>query len=253
MLFSSEVNITQEEETEVIVVDPASFTQQDIQPAIDLIRSGELVAFPTETVYGLGANGLSGEACRKIFQAKGRPSDNPLIVHISSIEMLHMVAASVPARAEALMNAFWPGPLTLLFPKKECVPDVVTAGLETVAVRMPAHPVARKLIEFSGVPIAAPSANRSGRPSPTTAAHVLTDLNRRVKCIIDGGSASFGVESTVVDVSRSPPVILRPGGVTREQLKRFLPDVIVFGERPNNNNKKKNNNNNNKFSKKTKK
>lgn len=219
-------------ETKVLKINPSSFADEELAEAVALIRQGELVSFPTETVYGLGANALDNEACKKIFQAKGRPSDNPLIVHVSSMEMLHTVAASVPPKvAEFLTRSrFWPGPLTILFPKKENVPQAVTAGQTTVAVRMPSHPIAHKLIALSGVPIAAPSANLSGRPSPTTAGHVIADLTGRVKCIVDGGGTSVGLESTVLDMSRDPPMVLRPGGITYEQLKKYLPDVVVYGQ-----------------------
>jgi len=219
-------------ETKVLKINPSSFADEELAEAVALIRQGELVSFPTETVYGLGANALDNEACKKIFQAKGRPSDNPLIVHVSSMEMLHTVAASVPPKVDEFLtrSQFWPGPLTILFPKKENVPQAVTAGQTTVAVRMPSHPIAHKLIALSGVPIAAPSANLSGRPSPTTAGHVIADLTGRVKCIVDGGGTSVGLESTVLDMSRDPPMILRPGGITHEQLKRYLPDVVVYGQ-----------------------
>lgn len=189
------------------------------------IKRGETVAFPTETVYGLGANALSNEAVQKIFEAKGRPGDNPLIVHISDRVQLKDLVLSVPREAEALMDAFWPGPLTIVFPASGRVADKVTAGLPTVAVRMPDHPVARALIEAAGVPIAAPSANRSGRPSPTTAAHVLEDLTGRIAGILDGGATGVGVESTVVDATVRPLTILRPGGVTREQLVACVGEV----------------------------
>ena len=189
--------------------------------AAELIQQGGLVAFPTETVYGLGADALNPEAVRSIFAAKGRPADNPLIVHIFRREQLDSIC-DLPDAAVPLMDAFWPGPLTLLFPKKAAVPDVVTAGLPTVAVRMPSHPVAQAFLAACGLPVAAPSANRSGRPSPTTAAHVLEDLSGNVPLILDGGSCEVGLESTVLDLCHGEPCILRPGGVTKEMLEDVL-------------------------------
>ena len=185
--------------------------------AAALLRGGGTVAFPTETVYGLGANALDPEAVARIFEAKQRPSWDPLIVHVSDRTMLEAVA-EVPASVEALLAAFWPGPLTVLLPKREGVPGSVTAGRALVGVRMPNHPVALKLIAAAGLPIAAPSANLFGRTSPTTAAHVLEDLDGRIDAVLDGGAASVGVESTVLDASGDPMVIYRPGAVTREQL-----------------------------------
>ncbi|XP_049849761.1 threonylcarbamoyl-AMP synthase-like [Schistocerca gregaria] len=198
---------------------------EQLQYAADIIRSGDVVAFPTETVYGLGANALDQDASLKIFKVKNRPSDNPLIVHISSMNMLGLLASSVPDAARILIERFWPGPLTILFTKTPQVPDAVTAGQPTVAVRMPSHPIARRLIYLSNTPIAAPSANISGRPSPTTARDVLDDLNGRIKCLIDGGPCTFGLESTVVDVNQNPPAILRPGAVTLEKIREALHDV----------------------------
>ena len=193
-----------------------------IRPAAQAIAQGKLIVFPTETVYGLGANALDNEAVESIFKAKGRPSDNPLIVHISEKSQLDGLVQELPPKAEMLMEAFWPGPLTLILRKSDQVPRGVTAGLDTVGIRMPAHPVALSLIRQSGIPIAAPSANLSGRPSPTQAEHVLTDLNGRVDFIIDGGSCEVGLESTVLDVTVEPPVILRPGGITREMLEEVI-------------------------------
>ena len=195
--------------------------------AAKLLREGSLVAFPTETVYGLGANALDSEAVAGIFAAKGRPSDNPLIVHISDRRGLNALVREVPDIADRLMAAFWPGALTLVFFRSPAVPDLVTAGLDTVAVRMPVHPVALSLIGLAGVPIAAPSANRSGRPSPTTAAHVLEDMDGRIPLILDGGVCAVGVESTVLDVTASPPMILRPGGVTREMIEAVIGPIAV--------------------------
>lgn len=204
-----------------------SQSYSQIVKAATLLRAGETVAFPTETVYGLGANALSQEAVEKIFAAKGRPSDNPLIVHIGSIDQLSQVAREVPPVAERLMDVFWPGPLTLILPRQEGIAPGVTAGLDTVGVRMPRHPVALALIRETGLPIAAPSANRSGKPSPTTAEHVWHDLAGRIAGIVDGGPAGVGVESTVLDVTVDPPMILRPGGVTREQLVEVIGAVAV--------------------------
>ena len=198
-----------------------------IVDAARFLRDGEVVAFPTETVYGLGANALSDESVEKIFLAKGRPSDNPLIVHIGAKEQLSLVAREVPEKAERVMKAFWPGPLTVILPRTRRVAPLVTAGLDTVGVRMPDHPVALALLQEAGVPIAAPSANRSGRPSPTTAAHVLTDLDGRIAGVLDGGPTGVGVESTVLDVTVEPPMILRPGGVTQEQLEAVIGKVAL--------------------------
>lgn len=209
--------------TELCQADEAS-----IRRAAALLRAGELVAFPTETVYGLGADALNGEAAARIFAAKGRPADNPLIAHIAGESGLAGLIAGEPcACARALMRAFWPGPMTLIFPKSPRVPREVTAGLDTVAVRMPSHPVARALIRAAQTPIAAPSANRSGRPSPTTAAHVLEDMEGRIPLILDGGPCEVGLESTVVDVTGARPRILRPGGVTLEMLEGVVGDVDV--------------------------
>lgn len=198
-----------------------------IVDAARLLRDRAVVAFPTETVYGLGANALSNEAVEKIFAAKGRPSDNPLIVHIAKKEQLSTVASEIPEKAEKLMDAFWPGPLTIILPRTDEVASLVTAGLDSVGVRMPDHPIALALIAEAGVPIAAPSANRSGRPSPTTAAHVLADLDGRVAGIVDGGATGVGLESTVIDVTVEPPVILRPGGITREEMEAVIGPVAL--------------------------
>lgn len=203
----------------------------------ELIQSGGLVAFPTETVYGLGANGLDGEAVNRIFEAKGRPNDNPLILHVAKKSDVTKLWAHVPKLAKSLMDTFWPGPLTLIFMKADEVPYEVTAGLETVAIRMPSDKTARLLIQKSGVPIAAPSANRSGRPSPTTAEHVLADMDGRIPLILDGGPCRYGVESTVLSLV-GEPTILRPGAVTREMLEtvigpvRLAPSILnPLGER----------------------
>jgi len=191
----------------------------ELEEAAKALKNGSLVAFPTETVYGLGANALDREAVRSIFAAKGRPSDNPLIVHIAEIDMLRLLVQKITPDVEKLTEAFWPGPLTLVMKKTPVVPDEITAGLDTVAVRMPDHPVALKLIEKSGVPVAAPSANRSGKPSPTLAKHVAEDMDGRISYIIDGGPCRVGLESTVLDMTVDPPSILRPGGITPEMVK----------------------------------
>ncbi len=192
-----------------------------------IIREGGTVAFPTETVYGLGADALNPDAVKKIFEAKARPPDNPLIVHISSKEQLHNLVKDIPKRAFDLMGIFWPGPLTMIFKRKEIVPDIVTAGLDTVAVRMPDNPIALQLIEEAGTPIAAPSANRSGMPSPTTAQHVIADLGGRIDAVIDGGAVKIGVESTVVDMTSDIPVLLRPGGIGIDELRGVIGEVAI--------------------------
>ncbi|RIW36142.1 threonylcarbamoyl-AMP synthase [Bacillus salacetis] len=199
-----------------------------IVEASQFIKNNEVVAFPTETVYGLGANAKSDEAVDKIFAAKGRPSDNPLIVHISNKDQLNELVSGIPDAAQTLMNKFWPGPLTIIFNKREGVlSEKVTAGLDSVGIRMPDHPVALALIEAADLPVAAPSANVSGRPSPTAANHVTQDLDGKISGIIDGGETGVGVESTVVDCTSEIPVILRPGGVTREQLEEAAGPVEV--------------------------
>lgn len=199
-----------------------------MQEAGNLIAEGELVAFPTETVYGLGGDALHPEAAKKIYAAKGRPSDNPLIIHIAEISDLERVAKEVPPQARLLAEAFWPGPLTMVVWKKEEVPYATTGGLETVAVRMPNHPVALELIRKSGKLIAAPSANTSGRPSPTEASHVAEDLNGRIAMILDGGPVGIGIESTIIDLTESVPMVLRPGYITPEMLSEVLGEEVVI-------------------------
>ncbi|MDQ0207051.1 L-threonylcarbamoyladenylate synthase [Alkalicoccobacillus murimartini] len=199
--------------------------ETDLQEAAAWIKQGKVVAFPTETVYGLGGNALDSQAVKEIFRAKGRPNDNPLIVHIAKREQLDALVTDIPEVAEKLMKAYWPGPLTLIFKASDQVPTDVTAGLDTVAVRMPSHPIARELLLESGVPVAAPSANLSGRPSPTTADHVWSDLEGRIAGIVDGGPTGVGVESTVLDISGPHPVIFRPGGLTQEQIAEIAEDV----------------------------
>ena len=199
-----------------------------IEKAGALLRAGALVAFPTETVYGLGANGLDGSACAKIYEAKGRPSDNPLILHVADWAMVDMAAATVTEMAERVMAAFMPGPVTVILPKRGEVPAGVTGGLPTVGIRMPDNDIARALIRAAGVPIAAPSANLSGRPSPTTAAAVMADMAGRIPLVLDGGPCRFGVESTIVDCTGEEAVILRPGAVTREMLEEVLEVPVRF-------------------------
>lgn len=208
-----------------IKVDAQSPDPQLIGKAAEIIRGGGTVVFPTETVYGLGANALDTRAVADIFRAKGRPADNPLIVHIAEPAMVEQLAADIPVPARRVMEVFWPGPLTVVLPRQPVVPDAVTGGLDTVAVRMPDHPVALALIRAAGVPVAAPSANLSGRPSPTGADHVLEDLAGRIDAVLDSGPCRVGVESTVLDLTAEPPVILRPGGVTREELEGVLGHV----------------------------
>lgn len=199
-----------------------------ILQAAELLRSNEVVAIPTETVYGLAGNASSDEAVMKIYDAKGRPADNPLIIHIGEVAQLEQFVAEIPEKANKLMEAFWPGPLTIIFQRKEGVlSGKATANLSTVAVRMPDHPVARAIIKASGLPIAAPSANRSGKPSPTTAKHVQDDLDGRIAAIVDGGPTGIGVESTVLDCTAEVPIILRPGGISKEQIEAVIGKVAV--------------------------
>lgn len=211
----------------VVGVDPQRIDSEIIDQAAQLIRSGQLVAFPTETVYGLGANAFDAEAVGRIFAAKGRPATDPLIVHVQSEAQLADVTPHVPDTAHVLMDSFWPGPLTLVLPRSLRIPPNVSAGLPTVAVRMPAHPIALALIRASGVPIAAPSANRFAHTSPTSAQHVLDDLGGRVAMILDGGPTHIGVESTIVDVSVHQARLLRPGGVSLEALQQIVPDIDI--------------------------
>lgn len=198
-----------------------------MEKAGEILKSGGLVAFPTETVYGLGGDALNPEASAKIYAAKGRPSDNPLIVHIADMEALKVLASEVPEKAKLLADRFWPGPLTMIMPKSDAVPYATTGGLDTVAIRMPSHPTAYELIRSSGVYIAAPSANTSGRPSPTTAQHVYEDLNGRIDMIIDSGKVDIGLESTIVDLTGEIPTILRPGYITRAMLEEVVGPVTI--------------------------
>ncbi len=202
-------------------------TGEDTAEAAAILRRGGLVGIPTETVYGLGADGFNPEAVRRIFEAKGRPQDNPLILHIPSADWLERTCRSIPPCAHALAERFWPGPLTMILPRRETVPDAVTAGLDTVGMRCPDHPVTREIISLAGVPVAAPSGNTSGRPSPTSASHMLEDMEGKIDAIVDGGPCAVGVESTIVDLTASPPRLLRPGGVTLEQLREVLGEVAV--------------------------
>lgn len=213
--------------TEYFIVDKNHPDKETMQRGAELLKQGKLVAFPTETVYGLGANGLDKQAVANIYQAKGRPSDNPLILHIASQQELIPLVAAIPANAQVLMDKYWPGPLTVVFKRTAIVPDIVSGGLDTVAVRLPASPVARELITLAGMPVAAPSANTSGRPSPTSAQAVLADLDGRIDAIIDAGVCAIGVESTVVDCTTPVPTLLRPGGITLEMLIDTLGEVEI--------------------------
>jgi L-threonylcarbamoyladenylate synthase len=213
--------------TRVLQVDRDRPDPAAIEEAAAALKAGKLVVFPTETVYGLGAHALDPEAVQKIFDAKERPANDPLIVHIAHIGQVNQCAVGMPAAARKLGLSFWAGPLTLILKKKPAVPDLVTAGLDSVALRVPSHRVARALMEMAGVPVAAPSANRFSRPSPTTAAHVLEDLDGRVDLILDGGATDIGLESTIVDFTTDPPVIRRPGGLTFEQIHSLVPDVVM--------------------------
>lgn len=212
---------------EIRKIDPRHPDPERIEEAGRILRSGGLVAFPTETVYGLGGDGLNPKSSGKIYRAKGRPSDNPLIVHIARIQDLSKVAAQIPEAAFHLAEKFWPGPLTMIFPKTTIVPYETTGGLDSVAVRMPDHPVALALIRAAGGFVAAPSANRSGRPSPTLASHVAEDLGEEIDLILDGGMVGIGLESTIVDFTESPPVILRPGFISREMLAQDLENIRI--------------------------
>lgn len=211
--------------TSVLRVDPEHPEIEKIVTAADFIKKGGLVAFPTETVYGLGVDALNPQAVRDLFEAKRRPLDNPPIVHIERVQSVRKLAEDVPSKTESLLENFWPGPLTLIFNRSEVVPDVTVAGLDTVAIRMPEHPVALALIRESGCPIAAPSANLAGRPSPTTVRHVLDDLQGRIDAILNAGPTPIGVESTVLDMTVTPPQVLRPGGTPYERLQEVLREV----------------------------
>ena len=211
--------------TVVKKINPENMSSEDFALAAQLLREGKLVAFPTETVYGLGGDAYDKTASARIYAAKGRPSDNPLIVHIAEIGELEKLAVNIPEEAYLLAEKFWPGPMTMILNRKDTVPKETTGGLDTVAIRMPSHPIARRLIIESGLPIAAPSANASGRPSTTKAEHVIEDLDGKIDMIIDGGSSDIGLESTIVDLTVKPALILRPGYITKEMLQEVLPDI----------------------------
>lgn len=204
-----------------------SSSHEDLQKAGKILRQGGLIGIPTETVYGLAANAFNGAAVADIFKAKCRPMDNPLIVHIAEFKEWKPLVSFISEEAEILAEKFWPGPLTIILPKSDLIPDEVSAGLSTVAVRMPSHPVAREIIKAAGVPLAAPSANLSGKPSPTTAEHVLHDMDGRIEGVVDGGESNVGVESTVITLAEDVPTLLRPGGITLEQLREVLGEVKV--------------------------
>ena len=211
--------------TEIIKINRDNFADEELSFAAHCLREGKLVAFPTETVYGLGGNAFDATASARIYEAKGRPSDNPLIVHIAEVSALTELASEVPETAYALADAFWPGPLTMILKKSDKVPRTTTGGLDTVAIRMPADPVAAALIRLSGIYVAAPSANASGRPSTTKAEHVIEDLDGKIDVIIDGGASAIGLESTIVDLTSEVPLILRPGYISAEQLAEVLGEV----------------------------
>ena len=211
---------------ETIIFHPET-DKNAIAEAAAILRRGGLLGIPTETVYGLGADGLNEDAVRRIFEAKGRPQDNPLILHIADVSWLERYCKDIPLTAYKLAEAYWPGPMTMILPRKPLVPDVVTAGLDTVGMRCPAHPLCRAIIAAADVPIAAPSGNTSGRPSPTTAGHMLEDMDGKIDAIVDGGPCAVGVESTIIDLTCTPPRLLRPGGVTLEQLRDALGEVEV--------------------------
>ena len=202
-------------------------TSNNIDIAADIIKNGGLVAIPTETVYGLAANALDGKAVSKIFKAKGRPMDNPLIVHVSCIEEIDKLVSEIPPQAKKLANTFWPGPLTIILKRSNIIPEEVSAGLDTVAIRLPNNDVTRKLIKIAGVPLAAPSANTSGSPSPTSANHVLHDLDGKIDAILDAGNCRVGLESTVITLTSPVPTLLRPGGITVEELRNVLGNVEI--------------------------
>lgn len=214
-------------ETQVIIIDPNNIDKAELNFAAEALKTGKIVAFPTETVYGLGADALNPAAVAQIFIAKGRPNDNPLIVHIADKEKVYELTEDIPEKAITLMDKLWPGPLTLVFRKNRIIPGAITAGLDTVAIRMPEHPVARELIRLAEVPVAAPSANVSGRPSTTTAQHVLNDLNGKIDMVVDAGSSRVGLESTVLDVTVDPPMLLRPGGITPKQIENIIGHIDI--------------------------
>lgn len=211
--------------TQILELNPSNSKSLKESNAPNVIQKGGLVAFPTETVYGLGADALNTDAINKIFQAKGRPQDNPLIVHISNFEDLHILSSNIPHKAQHLAEKFWPGPLTMILKRSESVPSGVSAGMNTIAIRMPSNPIALALIKYSNTPIAAPSANLSTRPSPTKAKHVVDDLKGKIDMIIDGGDVEIGVESTVIDLISDPPEILRPGKISKQEIENVIGEV----------------------------
>ncbi|NLK74366.1 MAG: threonylcarbamoyl-AMP synthase [Clostridiales bacterium] len=225
--------------TKIQKLDKEEYDIEELEEAAQILRAGGLVAFPTETVYGLGGNALDAEVSKKIYAAKGRPSDNPLIVHISNAKDIEKLAKNIPDRAYKLAEVFWPGPLTLILFKDSSVPYSTTGGLDTVAIRLPANKIARDLIEQSGIYIAAPSANLSGKPSPTKAEHVITDLNGKIDMIIDGGNATLGLESTILDLTMEEPMLLRPGCITKTMLENTIGpiacDPAILSRNPSNN------------------
>ena len=198
------------------------FSKKELQEAAKFLRENKLVAFPTETVYGLGANALNKESIKKIYKAKGRPSDNPLIAHIADFEDIHKLTEEIPGKAKKLIEKFWPGPLTIVLKKKESVPDELTAGSKFVAIRMPSNQIAREIIRLAKTPVAAPSANLSTKPSPTKVEHVIDDLTGRIEGIVDGGEVEVGIESTVIDLTSDVPTILRPGKISKEQMEEII-------------------------------
>ncbi|MDX1358706.1 MAG: L-threonylcarbamoyladenylate synthase [Clostridia bacterium] len=212
-------------DTKIFKIDPANIDMEAINECAGIIKGGGIVAFPTETVYGLGANAIDEDAVRKIFHAKGRPADNPLIMHILNTDDIEKYALSFNEQAKKLAKEFWPGPMSLILPRKRIVPDITTGGLDTVAFRIPSNGIARELIRMSGLPIAAPSANISGKPSPTDGSHVIDDQMGKVDAIIDAGKCRVGLESTVVDMVSDPPAVLRPGGVSFDQLRMLIPSL----------------------------
>jgi L-threonylcarbamoyladenylate synthase len=224
------MNQVAQKKTLRLFVDENNLDTPSLARAASILREGGTVAFPTETVYGLGANALDAAAVEAIFEAKRRPSWDPLIVHVANPQQLHNVVSEIPSIGQLLMDAFWPGPLTLLLPKGATIPPIVTAGRARVGVRLPRHPVARRLIQLAGVPIAAPSANSFGRTSPTRAEFVLQDLDGRIDAIIDSGDTTLGLESTVVDVCEDPPILYRPGMVTFDQIRAVVPHLIAYRE-----------------------
>ena len=226
MINCNVLNLKEDENlTKLLKFDDEKYFYKNAEIAGEILKNGGLAAIPTETVYGLGANAFDAEAVKNIFKAKGRPNDNPLIVHVADIQMVEKIVTEIPPKAKMLMDAFWPGPLSIIMKKQDIIPDEVSAGLSTVAVRMPEHKVALEIIKASGVCVAAPSANTSGRPSPTEAKHVLADLGDKIDAIADGGRCRVGIESTVIDMTSPVPVILRPGGITANMIREVIGQI----------------------------